>query len=257
MTRLRRAMAPAWGAEVVSSNIVGYDKITINEGFNMIGAQFLKVGGSDLDLSTVGTLDSQMPGFDSDGNYDTELRVWNGRGYEYYGWSGTSGTDVLEDSTLDNKWLNGDLEEPEDETVSASGGFWIKAGTSGTITISGEVPSASSIEVPLIAGFNLVANPFPADVKLSEFGQMDSSYPGFDSDGNFAAELRTWNGRGYEYYGWSGTSGTDVLEDSSLDNKWLNGDLEEEDDTKVLLGHAVWIKTEAAGKITFTSPIAE
>lgn len=223
----------------------------------MIGAQFLQVGGNALGLSTVGMLDENMAGFDGEGNYDTELRVWNGRGYDYYGWSGTSGTDVLDDSTLDNKWLNGDLEEPTDETVSAGGGFWIKAGSAGTMTISGEVPSGATIETPLIAGFNLVANPFPVTVKLSEFGQLDSSFPGFDAEGNFAAELRTWNGRGYEYYGWSGTSGTDILDDSSLDNKWLNGDLEEEEDTFISVGNAVWIKTDAAGKITFTSPIGE
>ena len=104
----------------------------------MIGAQFLQVGGDALNLATVGALDSTMAGFDGDGNYDTELRVWNGRGYEYYGWSGTSGTDVLEDSTLDNKWLNGDLEE-EDTEIPVGHAVWIKTEAAGTITFTSPI----------------------------------------------------------------------------------------------------------------------
>ena len=99
----------------------------------MIGVQFLLVGGEAQALSTVGTLDNEMAGFDEDGNYDSEMRVWNGKGYTTYGWSGTSGTDVLENSSLDNKWLNLDLELEETE-LPIGHAVWITAEKAGTIT---------------------------------------------------------------------------------------------------------------------------
>jgi len=133
---------PAWGADVVSSNIVGYEKISLSEGFNMIGVQFNTVGGGTLDLATVGQLAATMPGFDEDGNYDTTMRVWNGNGYDTYGWSGTSGTDYAEDPTLDNKWLDFSTMETVSTPIPYGTAVWIKAGTAGSITFS--APSAGN-----------------------------------------------------------------------------------------------------------------
>ena len=141
--RIKPKLAPAWGAEVVSSNIVGYEKVNLSKGFNMIGTQFLQVGGEPLAIATVGVLDSSMAGFDEDGVYATEMQIWNGNGYDYYGWSGTSAGEYMEDESLNNMWLNGDF-KTDDATSTAGQGFWIKAATAGTITLSGEVPSADS-----------------------------------------------------------------------------------------------------------------
>ena len=65
--------------------------------------------------------------------------------------------------------------------------------------------------------------------------------------------MKIWDGANYATYGWSGSSGTDVLDDPSLDNKWLNKDLEEVD-KDVDFGIGVWIIAEKAGNITFTNP---
>ena len=92
---------PAWAADVVSSNIVGYEKITLAQGYNMIGVQFAEVGGSDKILSTVGELDSAMDGVDEDGDYATTMRVWTGNGYKTYGWSGTGMSENFDDEELD------------------------------------------------------------------------------------------------------------------------------------------------------------
>ena len=220
----------------------------------MIGNQFRLVGGTAKDLVTVGELDSSMSGFDGEGTFKTTMRVWTGNGYTIYGWSGGSGTEYLEDATMDNKWLNEDL-ELVDDVADAGFGFWIEAGETGTITISGEVPSESSIETPLVAGFNLLANPYPGAVAIPNFGQLDSSFAGFDGEGTFATTMRVWTGNGYTIYGWSGTSGSEYLEDSTMDNKWLNEDLELVEET-IPFGTAVWIEAPASGKITFSAPAA-
>ncbi len=103
----------------------------------MIGMQFVDIGGGELPMGTAAILDSSMAGFDDEGTYITEIHVWNGVGYNIYGWSGTSGTEYLEDSEYDNKWLNDQLEIPEDNVVLPYGrGVWIKAGSSGSITFT-------------------------------------------------------------------------------------------------------------------------
>ena len=257
--RVQDHAVPAWGAEVVSSNIVGYEKVTLNPGFNMIGVQFVTVGDqSAQDLSTATQLDSTMEGFDEDGNYATYIKVYEGGGnYTTYGWSGTSGEAYMEDATLNNKWLTSDYEEPEGETMDKGDAAWIIAGSSGTMTVAGEVPSANTIEKSVAAGFNMVANPYPGTVTVADFGILDSSFAGFDEDGEYKNYLKVYVGGGnYKTFGWSGTSGTDYLEDPTLDNKWLNSDYEKTDDT-VDFGHGVWLITEKSGTITFTSPAAQ
>ena len=117
MGRPRRRFAlpaPAWGAEVVSSNIVGYEKVTLSAGLNLIGSQFVVVGGGTATMNELTTAMDGQSGYDDD-SYDptTELRIWTGSGYAQYGWSG----DLLADSpalademgvtdhSLDNQWL--------------------------------------------------------------------------------------------------------------------------------------------------------
>ena len=219
----------------------------------MVGVQFVQVGGTALDLAEVGKLDANAAGFTEDGDFVSEMRVWNGVGYDYYGWSGSSGTDVLDNPDLDNKWVNLDLEIEDGETSDKATGFWIRTSDATAITISGEVPTGATTEVPIVAGFNMIANPYPADVVISDFGTLDNSFAGFTEDGDFITEMRVWNGVGYDYYGWSGTSGSDVLDNSALDNKWVNLDLEAVS-AKIPIGNAVWIKAEKNGTITFKNP---
>ena len=83
-------------------------------------------------------------GFD-DESYEptTELRLWNGRGYDKYGWSGNLLTESpnfasdlgVDDNSLDNKWLDDDYAAATD-TLDVGAGFWIKAPNAGTVTFS-------------------------------------------------------------------------------------------------------------------------
>ncbi|MBQ8571037.1 MAG: hypothetical protein IJ444_05975 [Kiritimatiellae bacterium] len=219
----------------------------------MIGMQFVDIGGGELPMGTAAILDSSMAGFDDEGTYITEIHVWNGVGYNIYGWSGTSGTEYLEDPSYDNQWLNDQLEPLEVETFPKAQGVWLKAGSKGSVTIAGEVPTDKSVTVELNVGWNMVANPFPGDVKISSFGMLSDDMAGFDDEGNYITEMHVWNGVGYNIYGWSGTSGTEYLEDPSYDNKWLNDQLEIPEDNVVLpYGRGVWIKAGSSGSITFT-----
>ncbi len=226
--------------------------MNLDAGYNMIGTQFVQVGGGAKALSDAMILDSSMAGFDEDGNYDTKLMVWKNNDYTTYGWSGTSATEYLEDSSLDNKWLNIDYEEDTTASLESVDAVWIKAGSSGTVTVNGEVPSDATVTVPLSVGYNMVCNPYPKTVNAADFGVLSSDMAGFAEDGNYATKMMIWKDGNYTTLGWSGTSGTEYLEDSSLDNKWLNLDYEETEDT-VDYGHGVWIKAGSSGSITFSA----
>ena len=227
--------------------------MNLDAGYNMIGTQFVQVGGDAKALSEVATLDSEMSGFDDGGSFATEMKVWKNGNYTTYGWSGSSGTDVLGDPALDNKWLNDELEEDVEASLAAEDAVWIKAEKAGTVLISGEVPTNNTVTVPLSIGYNMVANPYPKTVSVSDFGVLSSNMEGFDDGGSFATEMKVWKNGNYTTYGWSGFSGTDILGDSSLDNKWLNDELEIETEAVVDFGHGVWIKAASAGSITFTA----
>lgn len=227
----------------------------------MVGLQFQYVGDATdrtRNISDFGTLDSTFAGYDEDYSYATEMRVWDSarQSYVYYGWSGSSGTDIDDDSSYDNQWLDS-ATEITDETVLVGDGVWIKAEKAGTITVSGQVVS-SDLSTTLVQGFNLVANPYPQSVPVASFGRLDSSFSGYDADYSYATEMRVWDParQSYVYYGWSGTSGTEIDDDASYDNQWLDS-ATEITTAMIPYGAAVWIKAEKAGTITFSAPAAE
>ena len=248
-------LAPAWAADVVSSNIVGYQKITLAEGFNAVGLQFVNVGGGLKDLTDSFIMDSSYKGYNADYDFFTRMQVWNGNGYDFYGWAGTSGTDVDDDPDLDNTWTDMAAEAVDGVDFKPFSGVWIRAEKAGTVLVSGEVVT-TNITVALEEGFNLICNPFPAAIPVSTFGVLDSSFKGYNADYDFFSRMQVWNGNGYDFYGWAGTSGTDVDDDPDLDNTWTDM-AAEATDAVIPAGGAVWIRAEKAGTISFTSPLSE
>ena len=76
--------SPAWAAEVVSSNIVGYQKVTLQTGFNFVAPQFTAVGGGPIDLQSIrlDIADDDASGMDNiqildEGGATVETFFWN------------------------------------------------------------------------------------------------------------------------------------------------------------------------------------
>ena len=226
---------------MVSSNIVGYNKVTLTSGYNMLGQNFKLVGGSIGDLSA--TMDaSSLAAMDTDNmTFATELLTWNGVGYDTVGWTGDVG-----DPDYDNKWVD-ELSLEEVALVKSNGeGFWISSTEGGTVTFSGEVDSAASVTIDLAPGYNLVANPFPESIPLSRI--TSTTLPAMDTDNmTFSAELLTWNGLGYDTVGWTGNVG-----DPDYDNKWVDELSLEEPATILDIGKGCFIKTSVSSDVTFT-----
>ena len=125
------AIGPAWAADVVSSNVVGYNRVTLASGYSLLGSQFLLVGGQTADMSQLMSSVS-LTGMDVDsGTFNSELMLWNGVGYDTYGWSGNVG-----DPDYDNKWLDEGTWAPASATLEVGQGCWIKSDAQATITFS-------------------------------------------------------------------------------------------------------------------------
>ena len=125
-------IAPAWAADVVSSNIVGYQKITLHAGYNMIGGQFTKVGGGDLNVADNDFLpDDSVEGMNPDtGDFSTYLMPWSGTGYaQNIYWTG----DVGWGEDYDNKWLDSNY-DPAVKTFACGEGFWLYTPTACSVT---------------------------------------------------------------------------------------------------------------------------
>ena len=122
-------------ADVYSSNIVGYSKVTLVPGFTMVGAPFQAVG------SVAGTINIQdivsttgLVGFDWD-NYEggDTLIIFDPNTQIYsttYVWSDADPDEM----GLENKWFNDSTFEAASATVPVGGAFFIvTSGIGGTI----------------------------------------------------------------------------------------------------------------------------
>ena len=253
---------------------MGYNKITLKEGLNLLGAQFVPVGQQNktLVLSDLTNMTDQ-PSYER-GKSQTQLRFWNGGGYDTYGWSGAfsvenedDAQEMVDDGDLENitdldyKWLSG-FDIADDIPAATTEGFWLYAKEAGTITISGEVPSTNAqITVQLAAGLNMVAVPWPVNCKLKNINVPNQ--PSYER-GKSQTQLRFWNGGGYDTYGWSGAfsvenedDAQEMVDDGDLENitdldyKWLSG-FEDASDEVVPLGQGFWIYAKEEGSVIFT-----
>ena len=129
--------APAWGAEVVSSNVVGYQKLTLQAGYNLIANGFRVVGTenapafqdmfSDSAANATGTTDQMTA---------DNIQTWTGTGYATYWFYDATGTED-EDPDYDKKWYDVvDDSAPTSASIPAGAGVWfIHRGTATTITL--------------------------------------------------------------------------------------------------------------------------
>ena len=247
--------------------MVGYQKLTIQPGLNLIGTGFLEVGtkteyalkdlfhGTDVASAKAGgdMLEGDLIQlFDAAANkkgYFTQ--------YYFYTSGGVDGPDY------DDKWYDvTNEEEPTEEAIIATDGFWYNyRGTSAiTLTTAGEV-SPDNVEITIQPGLNLITYPFPADF---DFTSLDWVAAGATAGGDMiegdliqlfdAAPDKKGYFTQYYFYTSGGVDGPDY------DNKWYDVTNEEEPTTaKIPAASGFWYnhKGSTAFTITFPSPLAD
>ena len=250
-TTLAPVALPAWAAEVYSSNIVGYQKITLQPGFNLIASQFNLVGGETKTIQELIEAANSLPGLDGEGDFQTTMRIWNGTGYSTYGWLDADDGSENEMPEWNSKWLLGDMSDLAATEVAPGMGCWIITPTATSITFDGEVPASSSTAVAINNNFNLVANPLPTAINIQNI-QPSGSLLGLDGEGEFQTTMRVWNGTGYSTYGWLDADDGTENEMPEWNSKWLLGDMSDLANVTIAAGQGFWIiSPKATGSVTF------
>lgn len=126
--------AVSGSAQVTSQNIVGYIRLSLTSGFNLISNQ-LNNGNNQVQTVLTGVPD----------------------GTEVYKWGGTS---YSLNSFVDGAW------DVPTQTLTPGEGFFVRVGAATTVTLIGEV-SLSNTKA-LTAGFNLISIPLPLAGSLTD-----------------------------------------------------------------------------------------
>ena len=225
--------------------------MAVAPGNNLLGAQFVEVGtDAAAGINDIVIASADLPGMDLDSLvFQTSLKTWTGTGYTSYYLVGAGQGELLGDASLDGKWVDGNY-QLVDVTIPASDGFWIQTTGSGTATMMGQVATAESTTIDVVAGLNLLSSAYPKDINIQDV-VASADLPGMDLDSfEFQTFLMTWTGAGYTSYYLIGAGQGELLGDASLDGKWVDGSYQLVDVT-IPAGSGFWVQTTGAGTVTF------
>ena len=138
---IRAPPRPAWGADVISSNVVGYNKVDLNRGYNMLAVQFNEVGGGAQNIQDIFTGNLPDMSVDEEGYpvWNAKLQTWNGVGYDNFYWTGSVGGELFEDSSYNNVWVVGQYgDSVANVNIGVGEPFfiWLRSGSNVTATFT-------------------------------------------------------------------------------------------------------------------------
>ena len=158
---------------VTSANVVGYNNVTLQQGFNMLCVNLDNVSApaAGLDLNTLipGTTANLTKG--SAATADQVLVYDPVSGYSTYFLFFTTKTTG---TTYNNQWVvNGSV--PATNTFKSGDAFWYnkKGATPVTIPFAGQVPNDATKTRRILTGFNMIGSAYAADWDPNALG---SSY---------------------------------------------------------------------------------
>ena len=233
--------APARAADVVSSNIVGYEKVNLTDKtYKMGGVQFVGVGDTDVTLNDL---------FTGEIAYGTQIMFLDPVTGAYITYKYLA---EAYDADLDDfvpGWADG-KENLVVDPVDAGSGFWFfPANGDTTVTQAGQVASDNSISVSVPAGqYTMVINPFPEGFNPNKVT--------WNADLAYGTQIMTLGPTGayvsYKYLAEAYDASVDAFVPG-----WGDGKENLVADDIVGVGEGFWVLAPAGATITFASPIAE
>ncbi len=186
------AVAPARAADVVSSNIVGYQRLAIPaNGYAMIANPFVEVGTEapiGLDEMFADDQTAATAGTSSDAA-DT-IMVWNGSAFEMLAFFRQTKKGLF--------WADATGDATDDPFPANAGVFYQSAGAANTfLTISGQVKSNSQTLPIAKKCYTLLENPFPTALPIQSFNVAGATA---EASSDAADKIYIWNGAGYDMY---------------------------------------------------------
>ena len=180
---------PAWAAEVVSSNTVGYQKVTLAaNNYTMLAPMFAYVGGGEKAIPDIFEEDDFVSA-DTDGGADS-IYLWEDGGYTRTYFFSSDAGDAWSDAQ--------DGFDETTDTLPTGLGFWFynRSDSDKTVTLSGEVPT-NNIVVDIVAdNYTMLANPFSAPLPVKSIVPVTGEFTSADTDGG-ADSIYLWEDGGY------------------------------------------------------------
>ena len=231
------AAAPARAADVVSSNVVGYKKLTLTgNNYNMISPMFVNVGGEPKAIKDIFSDNTVFQAADNSGEADY-ISVWENGGYNGSYFYSSDAADETEDA----KWASEDdsFAETKDE-LPENCGFWLyRRGAQTEAVLAGEVATDDTTIKLAAYTYTMVANPFAADLPIKTILPATTTdvIPSADNSGE-ADYISIWRNGGYSAsYFYSSDAG-----DEDADAKWASEeDSFSETEDSIAPGEAFWI----------------
>ena len=242
------------GAEVYSANTVGYTRVAVNSGLNLLGSQFVEVGtDAALDINEVVLPAAEVAGLNENYEFQTLLQTWDGTAYAIYGYCADGqGTELFGDPSWDGKWLSIAMDGVAVVDIPAGSGFWVQTSGNSSVTMMGQVASAETTKVNVISGLNLLSSAYPKAVNIQDV-VPSAELPGLNEMYEFQTLLQTWDGTAYAIYGYCADGqGTELFGDPSWDGKWLSIAMDGVADVTLPAGSGFWVQTSGTGTVTFT-----
>ena len=230
----RPSPAPAQAADVVSSNIVGYQKLELaKDTYALSGIQFVSVGGSNASLNDLFT--SEVP-------FGTQIMFKGDSGYEYFNYLEEAYDEENDDFV--QGWADGDEYLVTDPSVNGTG-FWVIAPAATEFVQSGQVDSAATVTVSVEAGaYTMVCNPFPQGFNPNKVS--------WGADIAYGTQIMVKGESGYIYYNYL-EEAYDEAEDDFVPG-WADGDEYLVKSDIVGVGEGVWLVAPSATSFTISNP---
>lgn len=246
-------------AEVQSANIVGYNTITIDKKYNLIGVNFQSVSGGALSIQDAIVPSDNM----TKGNAVTaadQIQIMDASGtyVTYYLSNGYAGKGSYPETA--GKWVKfGAATTPATDTIPTGTGFWFITKDAPaepfTIQVAGSVLMSSSEDKTLTTQYSIVANPYPMDIPLNDGVVAENGTKGNAVTAADQIQIMDSTGAYTTYYLSNGYAGKGSYPATA--DKWVKfGSATTATTDKVPAGAGVWFirKSDSTSKLTFTNP---
>jgi hypothetical protein len=217
-------------AAEVDSNMVGFAKVNLAQGLNIIGAPFVTVGDTETTLMDLFDVNDMKAG-SSTANSDSVL-VYTGSGYETYFLYAYAGPSYDQIAWVDTSFVEVDV------TLQPGQAVWLRRqDPAADITFKGEVVSSASTDISLSTGLNMVSYPYSISASLNDF---DISNATAGSSTANSDSVLVYTGSGYNtyfLYAYAGPSYDQIA--------WVNTSFVEVD-VDMPIGKGVWYRAQPA-----------
>ena len=256
--------------------MVGYQSITVKNGFNMIAFNFEPVDGTKSFAITnfISNTEDLIAGA-APATAD-QIQVWDGSKFDIYFYRAYKATQPNM-FKLGPAWVKvGNIGEITTDTIPQGAGVWFArpstAPETATITVSGAI-NKGSFTHDIASGFNMISSVFPVDMPLNtltaeETGDKAQTCPiDWVACGAIAGaapatadQIQVWDGSKFDIYFYRAYKATQPNM-FKLGPAWVKvGNIGVKTADKIPAGKGFWYARpagETTGTLTESSPIAE